>query len=147
MSEQTLQIGVILARRSVAGVWATTMWRPAAVLPSPVALAPGARIAAADDAELFYAGGHELTLHRCDTASYRDNLLSGEPRIWVTLALDGEPPRVVGITADPYEGEALAEIYGDRIEATAMPRSVQDVLAGFVQSHHVERPFIKRKRR
>ncbi len=54
---------------------------------------------------------------------------------------------IAGLTADPYEGEALAGDDGLVVEALAMPSPVADALAGFVALHHVEHVFVKRKRR
>ena len=50
------------------------------------------------------------------------------------------------MTADPAEGEALTEPGTDVIETVPMPPEIQNRLAAFVEAHHVERPFIKRKR-
>ena len=146
MSELTLHVGVILARRRVDGPWPAESWRVVAVLPSPVALESGARIAAAEGEELVYAGACDLTFHRADTSAYRDNLQSGEPKLWVMTPAAHDPARAERVTADPYEGEALAETHGARLDTAPMPLSVQEELARFVEQHHVERPFIKRKR-
>ena len=50
------------------------------------------------------------------------------------------------VTADPSEGESLTETGTEIVEAVAMPAEIQRRLAAFVTAHHVERPFIKRKR-
>jgi len=136
----------MFARRRVDGPWPVETWRVVAVLPSAVALDPGARIAAAAGEELVYAGACDLTFHRADTSAYRDNLQSGEPKLWVMTPGADEPARAGRVTADPYEGEALAETHAERLDTAPMPLAVQEELARFVAQHHVERPFIKRKR-
>jgi hypothetical protein len=50
------------------------------------------------------------------------------------------------VTADPYEGEALAEGIGEIIEAVPMSPELQAKVAAFFEAHHVERVFFKRKR-
>ncbi len=50
------------------------------------------------------------------------------------------------VTADPAEGEALTEPGAEIVEAVPMPAAIQEWLAAFVEAHHVERPFVKRKR-
>ncbi len=50
------------------------------------------------------------------------------------------------VTADPAEGEALTGAGDDLVEAVPMPESIQQAVAIFIAEHHVERPFIKRKR-
>ena len=68
--------------------------------------------------------------------------------LWVSLRSADAPPGVALqlVTADPSEGEALTEPGTDIIEAVPMPVEIQQRLAAFVEAHHVERPFVKRKR-
>jgi hypothetical protein len=86
--------------------------------------------------------------HRTDTPTYRDNLATGDPRIWVVLRPQPEgPPLVFAITADPAEGEMFTEAGNDQVDNVAMPAEIAAALAEFIAEHHVERAFIKRKRR
>jgi hypothetical protein len=64
-----------------------------------------------------------LEFFRSDTGTYRDNLYSGRPSLWVTLAeADGEPGVAVhSVTADPAEGEGMTESGGWIVEAVPMP--------------------------
>src|SRR5205085_6338450 len=99
------------------------------------------------DAELFYAGAFELLLHPSETAHYRDNLTSGRPSLWVALRpLEGEEYAVAAVTADPYEGEALAEGIGEIVEPVPMAAEIQAIVAAFIDAYHRERPFLKRQR-
>jgi hypothetical protein len=51
------------------------------------------------------------------------------------------------VTADPAEAEAIAGLGNDEIVDTVpMPPAIEDAIAAFVAEHHVERPFVKRKR-
>ena len=50
------------------------------------------------------------------------------------------------VTADPSEGESLTETGTEIVEAVTMPIEIQQRLVAFVATHHVERPFVKRKR-
>ena len=58
----------------------------------------------------------------------------------------GDDYEVSTVTADPYEGEALAGAIGETIEAVPMPVEIQAKVAAFFEAFHVERPFFKRKR-
>src|SRR3546814_13910642 len=82
------------------------------------------------------------------SSDLRDNLGSARPCIWVSLRPSDAPPGIAlqTVTADPAEGEALTEPGTDIIEAVPMPQAIQARLAAFVEAHHVERPFTKRKR-
>ena len=58
-----------------------------------------------------------------------------------------EPPyEIAAVTADPSEGEAFTESAADIVETVPMPEQVRTALADFVARHHVEHPFVKRKR-
>lgn len=146
MSEHTIEIGVVIARRQLKGPWATQAWLPVAALPAAPGAQAGTRLRTSEGEETFYAGAYALALHPGDTAHYRDNLASGRPSVWIALRMEGESPIVSTVTADPYEGEAMAGGTGEIVEAVPMPEDVQRRLAAFVAQFHVERPFIKRKR-
>ncbi|MBM3571842.1 MAG: DUF3305 domain-containing protein, partial [Alphaproteobacteria bacterium] len=69
------------------------------------------------------------------------------PLLWVALRPGlGEEVEIVRVTADPYEGEALGENPGDVVEVVAMPVEIQEWVAAFFATHHVEREFFKRQR-
>jgi hypothetical protein len=147
MAEQRYEIGVIVARRALTSPWADHAWAPHAVLSAAAPIAPWTKLGDADYAAIFYAGASELALHSSVTAHYRDNLLGGQPSLWVCVRpLDRDLCVVTAVTADPYEGEALTEGLGSIVEPVAMPPILQATIADFVTRFHVERPFFKRER-
>lgn len=146
MTELAHEIGIVLARRESGNPWAPVTWRPVTALAAAPPLAPRAFISQAEGETLHYAGAFTLVFHSSETAHYRDNLHSGRPSIWVAMSIESDFPAVRLVTVDPYEGEALAEIYGEGLDAVPMPPAVQDALSRFVSEHHVERAFMKRKR-
>lgn len=147
MSQATFEIGVVVAKRKLKGPWASHAWLPVSVLPAVPAVAPWTRLAADAEGETFYAGPFAVSLHPGETAHYRDNLTSGRPSLWVALRpIGGEDHEIAAVTADPYEGEALAEGIGEIVEAVPMPPEVQAKVAAFFEAFHVERPFTKRQR-
>lgn len=149
MATETLHVSIVLERRIAVSQWADYLWLPVAVLPGDPAIAPGTRLGTTDTGERFFAGSVALELHRTDTPTYRDNLASGDPRIWISLRPGSAAalPDLAGITADPAEGEAYTEAGGDIVEHVPMPPEIAALMAEFIQNHHVERAFIKRKRR
>jgi hypothetical protein len=141
------EVGVVVAKRRLNGPWATHSWLPQAVLPAAPETPPWTLLRSSEDEELFYAGACTVTLARSDTAHYRDNLTSGRPSLWVALRpIGGDEYEVSTVTADPYEGEGMAEGVGEIIEAVPMPAEVQAKVAAFFDAFHVERQFFKRKR-
>ena len=143
-----LAVGVVIERRRATSAWADFVWRPSAVLAGEPDAAPWTLLDAEAERTTFYAGAGDVALYRSDTAFYRDNLATGEPMLWAVLRpTGGDPPfSVVTVTADPSEGEALATIGTDLVEALPMPGPIRDAIEAFVAEHHVEHAFAKRKR-
>jgi Protein of unknown function (DUF3305) len=148
MAREDLTVGVVVERRTLDNPWIDHAWLPSAILPGAPAVEAWTTLSEQNGVRQVYAGPHMISFFSTDTGHYRDNLLSGSPKIWVSLRrTDGEPPvSVVGVTADPAEGEAFTEAGDDIVEALAMPAQLGEQLAQFIQTHHVERSFQKRRR-
>jgi hypothetical protein len=147
MPEGCFEVGVVVARRKLKGPWASHAWLPCAVLPAAPDVIPWTPLAANAQEETFYAGCFQVWLHPSETAHYRDNLTSERPSLWVALRhVGGEDYEIAAVTANPYEGEAMAEGIGEIVEAVPMPGDIQTKIAEFFAAFHQERPFVKRKR-
>ena len=143
-----IPVGVVVERRKAKSPWLDFLWRPVSVLPGAPSAAPWTPIAAERDRAIFYAGEGVIELHRTETANYRDNLASGAPALWVVLRPTGLEPayQVLTVTADPAEGEAFTDAGNDLVETVPMPPAIIGSLGDFIAEHHVERPFVKRRR-
>ena len=147
MPKEILRLGVLALRRPAVTRWGEGELRPMAVLVPEPATPPNTRITASDAGETWYLGGRDMMLWSGDTGHHRDNLASGRPSVWVALrGTDPARSEVVCLTADPYEGEGLASDLDLIVEAVPMPEPVQAAVAAFVEAHHVEFEFKKRKR-
>ncbi|ESY94361.1 hypothetical protein X738_24625 [Mesorhizobium sp. LNHC209A00] len=89
-----------------------------------------------------------IELYRTETTNYRDNLRSAAPVLWVVLrpTASEHPYEIVTVTADPAEGEAFTDAGNDLVGIVPMPSTIVDVIGHFIAEHHVERPFVKRRR-
>ena len=143
-----IPVGVVVERRKASNPWIDVAWRPIGVLAGAPEAAPWTMLESSSDRASFYAGLAEIALYRTETGHYRDNLNSGQPSLWVSLRPTGvEPPfEIVAVTADPAEGESFTQVGDDLVEVVPMPPAVQTIVEAFVAEHHVERPFVKRKR-
>jgi hypothetical protein len=148
MTQQHHEVGIVVERRKLDSPWADHAWAPLAVLPEPPALAPWTRLTGTPEREQFYLGAATLTLHSVDTAHFRENFETGQARLWVSIRPTGIEPalELVGVTADPFEGEVFAENVDDIVEALPMPAAIAQAVLAFFEAHHVEREFIKRQR-
>ena len=144
-------VGVVVERRKARSPWLDFLWRPISVLAGTPSAAPWTRIGEQGDAATFYAGEAAIELHRTDTASYRQNISSGTPALWVVLrpiAANASSPAfdILTVTADPSEGEALTDAGNNLVAAVPMPPAIIETIDRFIAEHHVERPFNKRQR-
>lgn len=148
MIEEKITIGLVLECFDLTGPWGGHQWRPAHVFVTPPETEPWTPLGKSGTARRYYAGVYDVHLYSTDTANYRDNLQSGEPKLWVVMRPEGpEPPvGIVVITADPAEGEANTEAGANVVETVPMPPEIAGAIAAFFETHHVERPIIKRRR-
>lgn len=144
-----IPVGIVVERRKADSAWIDFTWRGVAVLPDEPEARPWTVLREEDGSTLFYAGCASVDLYPSETARYRDNLCSGNPSIWIVLSpAEGEwPYAAAAATADPAEGEAFTEAGANLVEAVPMPEVLRETIANFIAEHHVERQFVKRKRR
>jgi hypothetical protein len=142
MPRESLRVGVVGVSRPPANRRAAPGVVPAALLADPPPLEAGMVMSEQGEVRTIYMGDHAVLLHSGETRNYIDNLAAARPSLWV--ATDGVTVRIV--TADPYEGEALASDTGRVVEALAMPQAIVDRVRAFVGAHHVHEEFHKRKR-
>jgi Protein of unknown function (DUF3305) len=138
----------MVERRKAKSMWVDFLWRPISVFVGSPSAAPWTALDTETETTIFYAGQAEIELHRTETSNYRDNLASGAPALWVALhpAAVGQPYEILAVTADPAEGEAFTDAGNYLVEAVPMPPEVVQAIAQFLAEHHVERPFVKRRR-
>ncbi|BAT60398.1 hypothetical protein GJW-30_1_02935 [Variibacter gotjawalensis] len=144
----SIDVGVVAERRDAANPWIDHVWTPSAVVHGAPAAEPWTIIHEDNGRAEFFVGLAKIELFASATAHYRDNLASGDPRVWVILRPTGVSPPfdLVAVTADPAEGEGYTQAGADLVDAVTMPASIIEFVAGFVAEHHVEREFFKRKR-
>jgi hypothetical protein len=143
-----IPVGVVAERRKAQSMWADFLWRPVSVFAGIASAAPWTPLDTGAETTLFYAGEAVIELHRTETTNYRDNLASAAPALWVVMQpTASDPPyEVLTVTADPAEGEAFTDAGTNLVEAVSMPPDIVEIIARFIVQHHVERPFVKRRR-
>jgi hypothetical protein len=142
MPRAVLRIAVTGVSYPPANKWAQRRLYPAAVMADIPAFERGMLMAEQGEVRTYYMGDHALILHSGETAHYIDNLQAAKPSLWVSCDKDV----VQLVTADPYEGEAMASDPERIVEALAMPLAVRRTIEAFIAEHHVAEEFYKRKR-
>ena len=143
-----IAVGVVVERRQARSMWVDFLWRPVSVFVGNASAEPWTPLGTETETTLFYAGEAVIELPRTETANYRNNLASGAPALWVALrpASSEQPYELIAVTADPAEGEAFTDAGNNLVETVPMPPDVVAAVARFIAEHHVERPFLKRRR-
>ena len=143
-----IAVGVMVERRRARSAWADFLWRPVSVFTGSPSAAPWTPLGIEAETTLFYAGEVAIELHRTETSIYRDNLASGAPALWIVLRpTASEPPyELAAVTADPAEGEGLTDAGNNLVEQVPIPPDIAEMVGQFVAQHHIERPFVKRRR-
>ena len=153
--QETLPLGVVLERRRVEHPWKDHDWRPVAVIPGAPARDPEGEWRTLDEGEdwvHFLSGTLPLELFRRETEGYKFNLSHDPPRIFVVLRgeEDAESAHDVVpflVTACPYEAQDYLDSGEDIVEAVTMPPDVIAFVQAYIDRHHVDEPFKKRKRK
>ena len=146
--EEAIPVGVIVDKKKAQSPWIDYLWVPSAVVPGVPDAPPMTLVGREGENESYFLGAARLVFASSETANYRDNLLSGAPKLWVVLRQDDMLGDVslLTVTADPTEGEGSTQAGSNIVETVPMPADIAAALAAFVDQHHVEREFYKRKR-
>ena len=152
---ETLPLGIVVERRRVENPWKDFDWRAVTVIPGAAALDPEGewRVLGEGEDWIHYHGGTlTLELFRRETEGYKFNLTHQPPRLFVVLR-SGEDQDcdhdVVPflVTACPYEAQDYLDSGEELVEAVTMPQDVTAFVQAYINQHHVDEPFKKRKRK
>ena len=145
---ERIPVGVVVERRKAKSMWTDFLWRPVSVFAGIASAAPWTPLDAEAETPLFFAGEAVIELYRTETTNYRNNLASAAPALWVIMRpTASDPPyELLAVTADPAEGEASTDAGNNLVEAVRIPPDIVDIIDRFIAMHHVERPFVKRRR-
>lgn len=150
---ESVPMGVVLERRDSNNRWIDHEWLPVAVVPGAPPLDPAGawrRLADGEGWVQYHAGTLRLDLFRTDTEAYKTGLSNDPPQVYVVLreAESGEHEVVpFAVTASPYEAQDYLDSGEEIVEGVPMPDAVIAWVAAFVEAHHVDEPFRKRRLR
>src|SRR6266849_10980306 len=143
-----MPVGIVVERRRLNNPWQEEAWLPVSVVAG--ASTGGWRVLHEDDKRLqAYAGTLPVELFRKETASYKYNLETGAPKVYVVLRRSDDakfPWRPQLATVAPDEAQASLEGGDDIVEGVAMPEAMVEWVAAFIAAHHVDEPTYKRQR-
>jgi Protein of unknown function (DUF3305) len=149
----SMPLGVVVERRELDNPWQRFAWKPVAVIPGAPPITLWRELARGERFVRWHAATLPLELHRTETEAYRVNLAGRSPSTYVVLRRTEPSEQTAGndirpflVTASPYEAEGYLE-GDDMVEAVSMPEALIAWVHAFVDRHHVDQPFVKRKRK
>jgi len=146
-----MPLGVVVEKRKATSPWIDWVWKPVGILPGAGPRDDWLEIASGDGWTHYHAGTLSLTLHHTDAEAYMVNLVDKQPSIYTILRNDEDgdsarPYRAFMVTASPFEAQDLEDAGEDIVERIPMSDGLIAWVREFVEAHHVEEPFVKRKR-
>jgi Protein of unknown function (DUF3305) len=146
----TVSLGVVVAREAIDNPWQSHIWRPLSVFMGAAAIDSWRQLQRGDGYEHYHAATLPMELHRKETEGYATNLASDAPSIYIVLretVTNGEQPLEVHlVTASPFDVQAYGATSAEIVGRVAMPAELIELVTAFVEAHHVDEPFRKRKR-
>ena len=148
----SIPLGVTIAREAIVNPWQDHIWRPMSVFLDAPPLTEWRLLEQRPGFEHFHVVTLDLELHRKETPGYIANLASAEPGVYVIIrpgaaAHEGtEPVHIPLITVSAHDIEAFGHLGEEVIGRVALPERLRDLIEAFIDAHHVEETFIKRKR-
>lgn len=146
----TLPLGVVLRKTPGVTRWAKWSWKAVAVLPG-AAQQTWRELRRDGDTVEYHAATVTLELWRTDTEAYMTELATRVPLIYVVMRNTTEQNaehelEVVLATASPYDAQDYSDSGEELVELVPMPDALIALIQKFVDEHHVEEKFVKRKR-
>lgn len=145
-----MPVGIVVRRSPGVSRWARWSWKVIAVIPGAAA-AEWRELRREGEVVDYHAGTLTLDLYSSDTEGYLATLNGRQPGVTVVLHPDTRPDAPMPwkpshVTLSAYDGQDYGDSGEAMIEIVAMPPSMTAWLQRFVDAHHVEEPFIKRRR-
>lgn len=142
-----MPLGVVVRRVPGVTRWAKHVWKAVAVLPGAGA-AEWKELRRDGDAVEYHASTLPLELFRTDTEAYLHGLSAETPAIYVVMrpSESDAPLDVLLVTASPYEAQDYADTGEELVEKVPMPEGLVAWIRDYVEEHHQDDVFIKRRR-
>lgn len=149
--EASIPVGVVIRKQPGVTRWAKWIWRAVAVLPGAKP-AEWYEMRRDGDAVEYHAATVDLEVHRKETEGYRVSLSTDPPSVYVVLRPTEDPEaehdvEVFRVTASAFEAQDYLDSGEEIVEPVPMPPQLLAWLTSFVEVHHVDEEFHKRKRK
>lgn len=143
-----MPVGVVLRRTPGVTRWAAHAWSASGILPG-AADADWRELRREGEAVEYHAATVTLELHGAETEAYLHGLTARVPSVYVVMRPSDNaeiPLDVLLVTASPYEAQDYTDSGEELVEKVPMPAGLVAWVRAFVEEHHQEEAFVKRRR-
>ena len=147
-SEVSVPLGIVIRRSPGVTRWARWTWRVVGVLPG-AGEAEWRELRSEGETVEYHAATVAMELWPSDTEAYLAELSTESPSVYVVLREAEEGEREVEVllaTASPYEAQDYLDSGEEIVEQVAMPEGLAAMVREFVEEHHEDEEFVKRRR-
>jgi hypothetical protein len=143
----SMPLGIVVRRVPGVTRWVRHVWKAVAVMPG-AGVGEWKELRRDGDTVEYHAATLPLELFRTDTEAYLHGLSTKIPSIYVVMRESGgdHPLEFVLATASPYEAQDYADTGEELVEKVAMPEGLVAWIRDYVQEHHEDEVFVKRRR-
>ncbi len=144
----SMPVGIVVRKTPGVTRWAKWAWKAVAVLPG-ASPADWRELRRDGDAVEYHAGTLPLELYRTDTEAYITALANDPPSVYVVMVEveGGEfPIKLHLVTASAFEAQDYQDSGEEIVEPVPMPAGLIAWVREWVEFHHVEERFVKRRR-
>ncbi|MCP4820910.1 MAG: DUF3305 domain-containing protein [Shimia sp.] len=144
----SLPLGIVVRRTPSVSRWAPWAYKAVSVIPG-AGVADWQVLREDGDVVDYHAATVPLELWHTDTEAYLSGLSARVPSIGVVMREDedsDQPYEVLLATASPYECQDYADSGEELLELVPMPEGLVALIRDFVEEHHEEEVFVKRRR-
>jgi len=149
--EVTMPVGIVIRKSPGVTRWAAWSWRAVALLPG-AGPAAWRELRREGEAVEYHAATVQVELHHTQTEAYLQGISAKVPSVYVVMRngaaahRDGAPLDVVLATASPFEAQDYADTGEEIVEKVPMPEGLVAWVRDFVEAHHEDEEFKKRRR-
>lgn len=148
-NSQSIRLGIVMRQTPGVTRWAKWSWKATAVLPG-ASDAVWKPLKSQGETTDYHAATLNLTLYQSDTEAYVHELGAQVPSVYVVLREDTDVSpanlSVEYVTASPYEAQDYCDSGEEIVEKVPMTDALLSWVESYVEAHHVEEPFVKRRR-
>jgi hypothetical protein len=146
----SIPLGIVIRRAPGVTRWAKWTWKAVAVLPG-AGPANWTELRCEEGVTDYHAATVDLVLYRTDTEAYLTGISARIPSVYVVMreAADADATQeleVVLATVSPYDAQDYADSGEEIVELVPMPDGLIDWVKVFIERHHEDEVFIKRRR-